>query len=147
MAQYGGRMLLTASDHEEIRQLLARYNFAIDLGDSFGWAACFTDDGVFECSGLPDGHPLGGRHAGAEALRSYATTHFAISKGRARHWNGSIQIDGDGDRATMRCYMLQLFTGSATSTTGIYRDRLRKIGGRWLFTERHITVDTKPEKS
>jgi hypothetical protein len=141
-------MLLPASDYEEIRQLLARYNFAIDLGDAIGWAACFTDDGVFECSGLPEGHPLGGRHAGSAALRSYATAHFDVMKGRARHWNGSIQIDGDGDRATMRCYMLVLYAGApASSTTGIYRDRLRKLGGRWLFTERHVTVDTKPEPS
>src|SRR5829696_10453996 len=110
-------MLLTAADCEEIRQLLARYNFAIDLGDATGWAACFTDDGVFECSGLADGHPLGGRFAGGEALRSYANTHFAIAKGRARHWNGSIQIDGGGDRATMRCYMLQLFIGAPGATT------------------------------
>ena len=137
---------MSPTDHEEIRQLLARYNFAIDLGDPTGWAACFTEDGVFECSGLPEGNPLGGRHVGAEALRAYAATHFGVLKGRARHWNGSIQIDGDGERATMRCYMLALVTGSLTaSSTGIYRDKLRKVGNRWLFAERHITLDTPPE--
>ena len=46
-------MPLTAQDHEDIRQLLARYNFAIDLGDVAGWVSTFTTDGVFECLGLP----------------------------------------------------------------------------------------------
>jgi ketosteroid isomerase-like protein len=140
-------MLMSPTDHEEIRQLLARYNFAIDLGDVTGWAACFTEDGVFECSGLADGNPLGGRHEGTEALRAYATTHFGIAKGRARHWNGSIQIDGDGDRATMRCYLLAIVTGApGAATTGIYRDRLRKVSGRWLFTERHVSIDEQPPR-
>jgi ketosteroid isomerase-like protein len=67
---------MDAIEYEEIRQLLGRYNMAIDLGDTTGWAACFTPDGVFECTGLPDGSPLGGRHEGTEALVAYATTHY-----------------------------------------------------------------------
>ena len=137
-------MTMTALDYEEIRQLLARYNFAIDLGDSAGWAACFTDDGAFECSGVPDGSPFGGRHVGAAALRAYASTHFSMAKGHARHWNWNLEIDGDGEAATMRCYMLALSVGkppTVAGSTGIYGDRLRKVDARWLFVERHITVD------
>jgi uncharacterized protein (TIGR02246 family) len=135
---------LSALDYEEIRRLLARYNFAIDLGDAAGWAECFTPDGAFECSGLPEGNPFGGRHEGTEALRTYAATHFNTFKGRARHWNANIDVDGDGDAATLRCYMLVLTVGHAPTvagTQGIYADRLRQVDGRWLFTERHVTVD------
>jgi hypothetical protein len=137
-------MGLSALDYEEIRQLLARYNFAIDLGDAFGWADCFTPDGAFECSGLPEGSPLGGRHVGTEALVAYARTHFSIAKGRARHWNWNLAIDGDGESATMRCYMLALSVGkppAVTGSTGMYQDWMVKIDGRWLFVERHVTVD------
>lgn len=137
-------MPMSAIDYEDIRQLLARYNFAIDLGDVDAWAACFTADGAFECSGLPEGNPFGGRYVGTEALRAYATAHFATFKGRARHWNGNLEISGDGATAMTRCYMLLLTVGHAptvSGTPGIYSDQLRKIDDRWLFVERHVTVD------
>ena len=35
-------MSLEPSDFEEIRQLLARYNFAVDLGDVDSWVNTFT---------------------------------------------------------------------------------------------------------
>ena len=59
-------MSLTSHDYEEIRQLLARYNFAIDFGDIDSWVQTFTSDGVFRCLGLPDGTPLGGTHRSEE---------------------------------------------------------------------------------
>jgi ketosteroid isomerase-like protein len=137
---------MDAIEYEEIRQLLGRYNLAIDLGDTDGWAGCFTPDGAFECSGLPDGSPLGGRHEGTEGLRAYAATHFGKAKGRARHWNANILIEGDGETATMRCYLLNVTAGAGrmAGTTGIYDDRLRKVDGEWRFVERHIAVDAVP---
>jgi len=135
---------MSALDYEEIRRLLAQYNFAIDLGDADGWAACFTPEGVFQCSGLPEGSPFGGRHEGSAALLAYAKTHYGKAKGHARHWNWNLEIDGDGDTATMRCYLLALAVGhppAVNGSTGIYVDRLRKVDGRWLFEERHITID------
>jgi hypothetical protein len=133
---------MDAIEYEHIRQLLGRYNLAIDLGDAEGWAATFTPDGVFRCTGVPDGSPLGGRHEGTDALVAYATTHYGIAKGRARHWNANLVIDGDGHSATMRCYLLALRAGGTLSgTTGIYADRLRKLDGQWRFVERHIAID------
>ena len=138
-------MTLNALDYEQIRQLLARYNFAIDLGDPQGWAACFTSDGVFECTGVPQGSSFGGRHVGREALTEYAKTHYARAKGHARHWNWTLEINGDGDNATMRCYLLALTTaaraGEVRGGSGIYRDKLRRVDGSWLFAERHIHMD------
>jgi SnoaL-like domain len=137
-------MAMTALDYEQIRQLLARYNFAIDLGDPDAWAACFSTDGAFECSGVPDGSPFGGRHEGTEKLQAYAAQHYSIAKGNARHWNWNLAIEGDGETATMTCYMMALSVGAAPAvqgSTGIYRDRLTKTDGEWRFVERHVTVD------
>jgi uncharacterized protein (TIGR02246 family) len=137
-------MGMSALDYEEIRQLLARYNMAIDGGDAAGWAACFTKDGTFESSGLPDGHPFAGRFEGSAALTAFAAKSFEMTKGRGRHWNNSVAIEGDGETATMRCYLLA-FTAGAPGTmsgvSGIYEDRLVKRDGRWLFAERHATTD------
>jgi hypothetical protein len=138
---------MEAIDYEEIRQLLGHYNLAIDLGDPDAWTATFTPDGVFECLGVPDGSPFGGRHAGPQALRAYAATHFSIAKGNARHWNANLVIDDtsvdERTSATMTCYMLALSVGGAAlaGSTGIYRDELRKVDGAWLFAARTITLD------
>jgi uncharacterized protein (TIGR02246 family) len=137
-------MGMTALDYEEIRQLLARYNMAIDGGDADGWARCFTPDGVFECIGLPDGHPFAGRFEGADELAAFATKSFELTEGRGRHWNNNLAIQGDGEWATMRCYLVVLTTGkpgAIQGATGIYEDRLVKRDGRWLFAERHVTTD------
>ena len=137
---------MDADEYEQIRQLLGRYNLAIDLGDADGWVECFTPDGVFECTGLPEGSPLGGRYEGADALREYAKVHYGKAKGRARHWNANMVIEGDGETATMTCYLLALSVGGAlVGTTGIYHDQLRKVDGRWRFTGRHIAIDPPRE--
>jgi hypothetical protein len=139
-------MAPSADDAEAIRQLLTRYNFAIDFGDAETWVACFTPDGAFECIGVPEGSPMGGRHEGADALLAYARGHYATAKGHARHWNWNIDIDIDGDIATMRCYLMAMSVGRARPpvvlSTGLYRDKLSRVDGRWLFQERHVTVDT-----
>jgi hypothetical protein len=140
-------MPMNAIDYEEIRQLLARYNFAIDFGDADGWAACFAGDGVFECTGVSEDSPFGGRHEGTEALRAYAVRHFGVAKGRARHWNWNVAIEGDGEAAAMQCYLLALSVrdpGAIMGSSGIYRDRLAKVDGHWLFTHRHVSVDPQP---
>jgi 3-phenylpropionate/cinnamic acid dioxygenase small subunit len=136
---------MDAMEYEHIRQLLARYNLAIDLGDAEGWAATFTSDGVFRCTGLAEGNPLGGHFEGTDALVAYARTNHEIAKGRARHWNANLLIEGDGENATMRCYMLNLTAGAGkvAGTTGIYEDRLSKVDGEWRFVERHIAVDDR----
>jgi SnoaL-like domain len=138
-------MALSAQDHEDIRQLLARYNYAIDFGDVDAWVACFTADGTFECLGLPEGSPLGGFHAGAAALRDYATVHFKINKGRARHWNWNLLVEGDADEASLRCYLNAQRAGQGGSAvlqaTGLYDDALVRVDGSWRFRSRRVTID------
>ena len=138
-------MTLSAEDHIAIQQLLANYNWAVDFGDVQAWAATFAPDGVFECVGLPDGAPLGGRHVGTEALVAYATRHFEINQGRARHWNWNLVIDGEGDEATMKCYLNAYSAGQGDTAlfrvTGVYRDTLRRTGDGWRFTSRQVTID------
>lgn len=134
-----------AEDHEDIRQLVARYNWAIDFGETEAWADCFVADGVFSCVGLPEGTPTGGTHQGRDALLGYATTHFAVSRGRARHWNWNLLIDVDGDKATMQCYLNAQSAGQGDSAvlraTGLYRDQLLRTDGGWRFVSREVTVD------
>ena len=138
-------MTQRADDHENIRQLMARYNWAIDFGDIDAWVDCFTDDGVFSCVGLPEDDPRGGTHEGREALHAYGLAHYARSKGRARHWNWNLIIDIDGDIGTVRCYLNAYGAGQGDSailrTTGVYRDSLRHTDDGWRFASREVTID------
>ena len=133
-------MSLQAHDYEEIRQLLARYNFAIDFGHIDDWVETFVPEGKFSCVGLPEDAPLGGTHEGKDALRSYAESHFGVNQGRARHWNWNLVIEGNGDTATMQCYLNAYSAGQGESAlfrvTGVYRDRLSRTESGWKFVER-----------
>ncbi|MBA4813215.1 MAG: nuclear transport factor 2 family protein [Acidimicrobiales bacterium] len=138
-------MSLQADDYEEIRQLLARYNFAIDFGHIDDWVETFVPEGKFSCVGLPKDAPLGGTHEGKDALRSYAESHFGVNQGRARHWNWNLVIEGNGDTATMQCYLNAYSAGQGESAlfrvTGVYRDRLSRTESGWKFVEREVTID------
>ena len=138
-------MSLQADDYEEIRQLLARYNFAIDFGHIDDWVETFVPVGKFSCVGLSKDAPLGGTHEGKDALRSYAESHFGVNQGRARHWNWNLVIEGNGDTATMQCYLNAYSAGQGESAlfrvTGVYRDRLSRTESGWKFVEREVTID------
>ena len=131
---------MDVGDHEQIRTLLARYNFAFDAGDASAWAACFTADGAFESTGV-ESEPV--RVEGPD-LRAFAERQQAINQGRGRHWTNNEIIEVDGDHATMRCYLLAVTTDRRIAAVGTYRDELRKVDGDWLFTLRHVDVDPRP---
>ena len=139
-------MPLTHEDHEEIRQLLARLNFALDLGDIDRWVACFTPDGSWEGIGFPDSSPFAGTHAGRAALNGFAETHYGIYRGRGRHGNFNVLIDGDGDTATVQSYADAYGTGRSWSGTGIYRDTLLRTPDGWRFSSRRATVDATADR-
>jgi hypothetical protein len=139
-------MKISAEDREAIRELTARYDFAIDMGDYEAYANTFTVDGTFWVDGFGEGSTVGGRHTGRPALFEFAKLNYEAYQGYLRHWNnGTAIIEGDGDRAVMRSYMIGITTGMLGEAhileTGVYYDRLRKIDGDWLFEERHFIAD------
>ena len=131
-------MSLGWEDRLEIRELVARYDRAIDGGDAEGWAACFTEDGVWDGSI---------RVEGREALLAFARRlpvdpDFAAFRG-ARHFVANFLIEGAGDEARLRCDNLMLQPragGVAALVAADYDDRLRRVDGRWLFATRRTRV-------
>ena len=125
-------MAMTALDYEEIRQVLARYDRAIDFGDADAFAACFTPDGFLEVTGLPsDAAHEGRRYAGHPALRTFAAELYAGLQGHVRHCNNLPVIEGDGQRATMFSYLFEFRVGVlprvGVTMTGVYEDTLAKV--------------------
>jgi 3-phenylpropionate/cinnamic acid dioxygenase small subunit len=128
----------TLEDHDEIRELYARYAHAIDNAEFDRWLDCFTKDGVFES-------PRFGRHSGSEGLKRF-TAIYKESLGGAKslHHISNVLFSLSGEEATGGCYLAYYHCkdGVATlSAVAHYIDRLRKVDGRWKFSSRRVVVD------
>ncbi len=131
-------MGLSTEDIVTIQGLAARYNHAVDSGDSEAFIATFTEDGVLSAGEL--------EVKGHDALGDFAKN-FAGSVREPRHIANNIVIDGDGDKATLKAY-IQMFILSGepgqqvVATSGKYNDTLVKENGSWKFTQRVFTADS-----
>ena len=133
-------MALSLNDKSEIAELAARYNLTIDSGDADGWAATFTEDGIFEA---PHARPQG-----REELRQYVLKRDPARRSW-RHWINNLIIEGDGDHATLTCYLNLINTAAGPDDhriagIGVYRDTLERRQGAWKFTHRHLHFETAP---
>jgi uncharacterized protein (TIGR02246 family) len=133
-------MTLTNDDKVEIRELVSRYNKAIDTGDPDAWTATFTDDGEF------DG--VVGIFTGATELRAFAAAYtteeqyapFAV----AQHWVTNLVVDGGGDIATAFSNLMMVKPGADAGSIGMvghYEDSLRRVDGQWRFAKRIVRAD------
>jgi hypothetical protein len=122
-------------DQLAIRELTARYNYAIDEGRADEWVATFVPDGTFESTAL-------GKFTGAEALLNFATGYSAAFTGR--HCTTDYVVEVDGDDARQRCYLILVNNASTpvVGVTAVYEDVLRRTADGWRFVYRKVTPDT-----
>jgi hypothetical protein len=146
-------MPMTPEDYEEIRRLVARYNFGLDFMHPEDVADTFTEEGTFWVDSplYSSEHAMGGKPTGREELIEYYRSTGDTLQGLVRHWNnGTAIIEGDGETATMRSYMMNMKVGwgpdpAQVLGTGLYYDELVKVNGEWKFKLRHWTSDPQPE--
>jgi len=130
-------MALPIEDVIAIQQLMARYNHAIDGGDSATWADTFTEDGTFD---------LGGKVLkGREELVGFSDG-FSGTVSNPRHFASNVLIEGDGDEARVRAYIHVTKTvgqpaETVIMTSGSYDDTVRRVDGEWRFAARRFTRD------
>ena len=115
---------------DDIRELTARYCFAVADGLAEEIVGLFCDDGIFEMrdrrwSGLAE---LGQLYAGAAAgttPKPYIQNHV---------------IEVHGDEASGRCgvEIRMVHKGEAYTVAGHYFDRYRKVDGHWRFAHRNF---------
>ena len=122
------------SDKDDIRELLARYCFALDAERFEEMAALFTSDGVWETAF--------GTGTGRAGIAAQARSIAAGPRPRRVHLTTNIVIDLDGDAATVRSNWVLIensSNGPAIGSGGEYSDALVKVDGQWFF--RHRTID------
>lgn len=140
-----------ARDRAEIEDLMARYLFALDYNDLDSWIETFTDDAEFE---FARGR-VSGKAAILEAVRGFKKRigeHYRDEDGNPailRHVLAHTAIRVEGDRAWTRAQWFEMANdGPGKSlkmgTFGIYEDELRRVDGRWLFSERRILNEFLP---
>ncbi|MDR3533824.1 MAG: nuclear transport factor 2 family protein [Rhodopila sp.] len=122
------------SDKDEIRELLARYCFALDADRFEEMAALFTPDGVWETAF--------GTGTGRDGIVAQARSIATGPRPRRVHLTTNIVIDLIGDTATAQSNWVLIQnspTGPTIGSGGGYSDRLVKVGGQWFF--QHRTID------
>jgi hypothetical protein len=136
-AQKAGAKTLTAQDLVDIQQLYAKYNWALDSGDSEGYASTFTPDGVFNTN------------VGHDAIVKFADTFHAGLGSHVRHWNTNLMILPSAEGATGQVYLVlvDFATKPATIVTSAsYSDELVKTAQGWRFKKRATKGDAAPPK-
>ena len=121
------------SDKDEIRELLARYCFALDADRFEEMAALFTPDGVWETAF--------GSGKGRDGIVAQARSIATGPRPRRAHLTTNIVIDQDGETATARsnwALIQNSDAGPVIGSGGAYADRLVKVDGRWFFQHRTI---------
>jgi 3-phenylpropionate/cinnamic acid dioxygenase small subunit len=131
-------MRQSEEERPAIRDLYFRYALEIDEGRYERWIDCFTSDGIFDS-------PRFGRHQGHEGLRKFAAIYReSLGGAKVRHVITNILADIDGDNASGTCYLSYYHTKHSKTelaAVGGYRDKLRKVDGRWLFESRQVFLD------
>lgn len=130
---------LSSADQLAIRDVIARYAWALDTGDSDGFVGCFWPDGalVWDAFERPE------RWEGEAALRHFADFFRSLpsSAGRQHHVS-NIVIERCPGGARSRSYAaVALRQGDGPhllNVMGYYEDLFRREDRQWRLAERVI---------
>jgi ketosteroid isomerase-like protein len=132
--------IVDASDHEEIRKLLARYCHATDSGDVEAFVGVFAPTASIRMA------VTGETFDGIAAIR--ALIDERVEKNRElRHitTNESITVGASGEVASCVSYVQEYRQGHdgmpVLRWIGKYVDEFVKIGGEWLISLREVHIE------
>jgi ketosteroid isomerase-like protein len=132
-----GASLEELREEMAIRDLVARFNHAIDLHDFDGMMRCLTDDCVVTTSR--------GTVSGIEAVRKDYEEHFSEVR-RFHVWsNVVVQLSDDlrSGGVTSNFFAIQARDEGAVGVGGVLAQKVRKENGSWKIYEREGSADLK----
>lgn len=135
------------NDHAAIRNLMARYVWALDGKDAESYARVFAPDAVL----IYGGGEARGRETMRQMVEDLRTRELAaraessseLRPARPRHFMTNLVIEVNGDRATVKDYWLHLYNNNAerspfVTSYGHAENELVRMDGEWLIARRAI---------
>ena len=135
---------LSAADYIEIRELVARYAYAVDSGADNGnvYASLFAPGGEFVVNGTVT--------TGKDALATLARQ-FTRGRQSAFHFMMNHVIEPSADGAAGKQYLVQLRMGEPGQPNGVgpggrYDDVYVKTADGWRFKRREFVASERPPR-
>jgi len=132
---------ISLEDRFAIIDLCSVYNYTVDQADGEGWAATFTEDGVFAGPA--------GQAEGREALVAFCGQLAEAFPG-GMHFTDNHLFEIDGDTCNHKCFLdfkVPSPDGSVASVLLGYEDVVVKVEGEWLFQRRDVVSVTGYQQS
>ena len=120
-------------DKDEIRELTAKYCYAVVAQDSEALINMFTEDGVFDMS--PQMH-----FEGREQLAKLYSTQIGEVGPKPFIQSHVIKIDGDNATGNCAVEIRLVDKGEAVTACGHYNDTYRRVNGEWKFAHRDFQL-------
>ncbi len=122
-----------------IMDLEAEYARSWDAGDGEGWAAVFTEDGVFDMAEV--GHQARRVISGSQDLAAFCREVDAFYKGLHFMHLPRLNIDGDQAQARVHFQWIGLFNSSTRfsgqrQAAGYYDVSYQRVNGVWRMKYR-----------
>ena len=133
---------LTPEDRFAIKDLLARYGWALDTGDVEAFVGCFAPDGVMIEEVYEDPDVWEGR----DGIRALAEHYRSIPHFPGRqHYAANVLVTPTGEgRAHVRSFALvtecQGEPPFKLRFCGYYDDELVRLDGQWHFAKRVVRL-------
>jgi len=138
---------LSAADQLAIQELNAHYFYSIDGLNALvpgnpaeNWAKTFTANGVFSIV-RANGSTVA-EVRGTKALIDLYETFPDVAT--TRHWINDLVIERQGGEIRSGCYIIAMNIADNPATivrSGLYQDRLVKVGKQWKFQSRKLILD------
>ncbi|HEY3695853.1 nuclear transport factor 2 family protein [Phenylobacterium sp.] len=130
----GGKV--TLEDRAEVSDVLARYCFFVDEGESDAWTDLWTEDGVF--AGVTP-EPIRGR----EALKQVPV--WSLSGGcRHKLVNPILEYGDTDDEMIVRCYnfVTAWLNDASINSLAVARYHLLRRGDTWKIRSNQVRMQT-----
>jgi len=119
---------------EELKELRAKYCYAVDTRNWDRFGELFTDDPVLDFGGM-------GTYEGQEGLAAFADEFVEGQLEGSVHMLSNPVLRIDGETATGRWYVQSPLTfadGTGGWRQGTYEDEYRKVGSDWHIDRIHL---------
>lgn len=127
----------------EVLELLARSAYALDERDLAALEACFAPAAALVLDVSGGAGPI--RFEGRDRIMGLMRDSMAAQKDKRRHvtTNTIFVAKHGGEISLVSNLTLTAAENGAIRlvSSGLYRDRVRKEGGRWVIAERRIDLD------